>query len=314
MEEPCDHKNNKNKHMKKLSIILALLITTISCKGNENKPADSLSIKTEQNKLKRYQLESGIIHFTSTISGNVLGSTMTGAGTETIYFKDWGAIELKDEKSSETTHIKIFGKTKEETKNKHTINKLDNGEWYIVDFDRKEITAKRSMPIDMITAFHPDSDAGDAGKEMIKGLGGKKIGEENYMGYPCEIWEAMGVKQWVHKHITLKIETTVMGITTSKKATKIEFNIAVPDKYFTLPDFPIIEEESVFNNEEMNIEKGDMEDINANMEMLSKLTYEEWKKMALADESDEEMQQMSEEELHQTYDMIQKMVKMRKGN
>ena len=57
-----------------------------------------------------------------------------------------------------------------------------------------------------------------------------------------------------------------------------------------------------------------MEDIDANMEMLSKLSFEQWKKMALADESDEEMQNMSEEELRQTYDMIQKMVKMRKGN
>ncbi|UMB59826.1 hypothetical protein MHL31_12150 [Lutibacter sp. A80] len=300
--------------MKKLSIILALFIVTISCKGNENKPADSLSIKTEQNKLKRYQVESGIIHFTSTISGKVLGSTMTGIGTEIIYFKDWGAIELKDEKSSETTHIKIFGKTKEETTTKHTINKLDNGQWYTVDFNRKEITARRSIPIDMITAFHPDSDAGDAGKEMIKDLGGKKIGEENYMGYPCEIWEAMGVKQWVHKHITLKIETTVMGVTTSKKATKIEFNIAVPDKHFKLPDFPIKKEESFFDNEDMNFNMDDMEDIDEKMDMLSKMSFEEWKKISLADESDEEMQNMSEEELRKTYDMIQKMVKMRKGN
>lgn len=299
--------------MKKISIILALFIVTISCKGNENKPVDSLATKTEQNKLNRYQVESGIIHFTSTISGNVLGSTMTGEGTETIYFKDWGAIELKDEKSSETTQIKIFGKTQNETTTKHIINKLDNGEWYTVDFDRKEIIAKRAIPIDMITAFHPDSDAGDAGKEMIKGLGGKKIGEENYMGYQCEIWEAMGVKQWVYKHVTLKIETTVMGITTSKKATNIEFNIAVPDKHFKLPDFPIKKEESFFDNEDMNFDMNDMEDMDANMEMLSKLTYEEWKKMALADESDEEMKNMSEEELRQTYDMIQKMVKMRKG-
>lgn len=300
--------------MKKINIILALFIITISCKGNENKPADSLAVKIEQNKLKRYQVESGIIHFTSTISGKILGSTMTGTGTETIYFKDWGAIELKDEKSSETTHIKFFGKTKEETTTKHTVNKLDNGEWYTVNFERKEITAKRSMPIDMITAFHPDSDAGDTGKEMVKSLGGKKIGEENYMGYPCEIWEAMGVKQWVHKHITLKIETTVMGITTSKKATNIEFNIAVPDKYFKLPDFPIKKEESFFSNEEMNFDMDNMEDMDANMDKLSKLSFEEWKKMALSDKDDEEMQHMSEDELRQTYNMIQKMAKMRKGN
>ncbi len=297
--------------MKKLSILLVLFIVTISCKGNENKPVDSLTVKTEQNKLKRYQVESGIIHYTSTISGKVLGNTMSGSGTESVYFKDWGAIELRDEKSSETNEIKIFGNTKKDTKNKHIINKLDNGEWYIVDFDKKEITATRSLPIDAITAFHPESDAGDTGKEMYKSLGGEKIGEENYRGYNCEIWEAMGVKQWVYKHITLKIESTIMGITTSKKATSIEFNISVPDAKFELPDYPIIKQESFFDNEEVGAE---MEDIDANMEVISKLSFEEWKKMALADKEDEEMQQMSDQELRETYDMIQKMVKLRKGN
>jgi len=36
-------------------------------------------------------------------------------------------------------------------------------------FDRKEITAQRSIPTDMITAFHPDADAGDVGRDIIKG-------------------------------------------------------------------------------------------------------------------------------------------------
>lgn len=300
--------------MKKLSIILALCIVTISCKGNENKPIDSITVKTEQNKLKRYQVESGIIHYTSTISGKVLGNTMSGTGTESVYFKDWGAIELRDEKSTETNEMKLFGKTNKETKNKHVINKLDNGEWYIVDFDKKEITATRSLPIDAITAFHPESDAGDTGKEMLKGLGGKKIGEENYMGYNCEIWEAMGVKQWVYKHITLKIESTVMGITTSKKTISVEFNISVPDANFKLPDYPIIKQESFFDNEDVSFDMNDMEDLDANMDKISKLSFEEWKKMALADDADEEMQNMSEEELREMYDMMQKMLKMRKGN
>ncbi|SDW15017.1 hypothetical protein SAMN05444411_101163 [Lutibacter oricola] len=300
--------------MKKLSIIIALFTIIVSCKGNENKPADSLAInstKSDQNKLKRYQVKSGIIHYTSTISGKVLGNTMSGTGTESVYFKDWGAIELRDEKSTETSSMKFFGKTKKETTNKRVINKLDNGEWYIVDFDRKEITATRSLPIDAITAFHPESDAGDTGKQMVKGLGGKKIGEETFMGYNCEIWEALGVKQWVYKHITLKIESTVLGVTTSKKATSIKFNISVPDSHFKLPDFPIVKQESFLSNDDIDF---DMEDIDANLEKVGKLSYSEWKKMALADKDDEEMQNMSEEELRQTYDMIQKMVKMRKGN
>ncbi len=50
------------------------------------------------------------------------------------------------------------------------------------------------------------------------------------------------------------------------------------------------------------------------MEKMSKMSFEEWKKMALKDKEDEEIQNMSEEELRQTYNMIQKVIKMRKGN
>lgn len=303
--------------MKKLLFILSLIIAVTSCKGNENKTEDSLVVKNTnaaEQQLKRYQVKSGIIHYTSNISGKVLGNTMSGTGTESVYFKDWGAIELRDEKSTETNEIKFFGKTKKETTNKHVVNKLDNGEWYIVDFDKKEITATRSLPIDAIKAFHPQSDAGETGKEMFKDLGGKKIGEENYMGYHCEIWEAMGVKQWVYKHITLKIESAVMGITTSKTATSIEFDIPVADSYFKLPDYPIVKQESFFDNEEMSLGADELDELDASMDKIGKLSYEEWKEMALSDKEDEEMQNMSEDELRETYNMIQRMVKMRQGN
>ncbi|MBJ2174064.1 hypothetical protein JBL43_07440 [Aureibaculum sp. A20] len=288
--------------MKKSSLLIFLCATLVSCTGNSQK------------ELKRYQIKSGIVSYESTINGKVLGSTMSGSGTETIYFKDWGAIELKDEKSTQNTQTKIFGKKTEEKEESHIINKLDNGEWFTVDFDTKEIIAQRSIPMDMITAFHPDADAGDVGRGMIKNLNGKMIGEEDYMGYKCEIWEAMGVKQWVYKHFTLKIESTVMGITTSKKATNIQFDINVPDSNFELPDFPIKKTENFFSNENFDEDMDmDMESIDEDMDKLSKLSFTEWKKMALADKEDDEMQNMSEKELREMYDMIQKMVKMRQG-
>lgn len=285
-----------------MSIIICLATVLVSCESHSQKA------------LKRYQIESGIVKYESTITGKVLGSTMSGSGTETVYFKDWGAIELKDEISSQTTQTKFLGNEKNETTETHRINKLDNGEWYTADFDRKEITAQRSLPMDMIVAFHQDADAGDVGRDMIKGLNGKIIGKEDYMGYPCEIWEAKGIKQWVYKHFTLKIESTVMGITTSKKATSIQFDIPVTDNYFELPDFPIVETERFFTNEGFDEDMDtDMDTIDEDMNKLSKLSFEEWKVMALEDKEDEEMQNMSEEELHEMYDMIQKMIKMRTG-
>ncbi len=72
------------------------------------------------------------------------------------------------------------------------------------------------------------------------------------------------------------------------------------DSYFELPDFPIVKTESFLSNEDFN---EDMESIDENMDKLSKLSFEEWK----------EMQNMSEAELRDMYDMIQNMIKMRKG-
>jgi len=295
--------------MKKLSILLSLFIV-FSCKGNENNTADSLGTANKQeNKLKRYEVKSGIIKYTSTSTGKVMGAVIKGSGTESVYFKDWGAIELIEEQSSQTTTTKIFGKTSTQTTNTHTISKLDNGENYHVDFDKKQIYLRRDMAMDLTKAFHPNADAGAVGKNMLQGMGGKKIGNEKFLGYNCEVWDIMGAKQLMYKGVVLKLEMTVIGITTIKEATSAKFNISVSDNNFQLPDFPIQKEEGFLDNTAF---ENDMEDMNDNMDKISKMSFEEWKKLALADKEDEEMQNMSEEELRQTYDMIQKMIKMRK--
>jgi len=295
--------------MKKLSIILSLLIAITSCKGNEKNTVDSLAfINKQENKLKRYEVKSGIIQYNTSTSGNVLGSVIKGSGTESVYFKDWGAIELIEEQSSQTTTAKIFGKTSTQTTNTHTISKLDNGESYYVDFDKKQIYLRRDMAMDITKVLHPKADAGDVGKNMLEGIGGKKIGNENYLGYDCEVWDVKAGKQWMYKGVVLKIEMTALGLTTIKEATSAKFNISVSDKNFKLPNFPVQKEEGFLNNTAF---ENDMEDMNANMDKISKMSFEEWKKMALTDKDDDEIQNMSEEELRQTYDMIQKMVKMK---
>ena len=279
-----------------LSIIVVSLITI------------EKTYASEQNKLKRYELKSGIVQYKSTTSGKVLGSTVTGSGTESLYFKDWGAIELIEETSSQTTNTKIFGRKSSETTNTHTINKLDNGKSYHVDFDRNKITLTRDMAMDMTTAFHPDGDAGEVGKSMLESMGGEKVGNEKFLGYDCEIWDLMGTKQWIYKGITLKTAVTLLGITTTKEATSATFNESVADKHFDLPDFPVTKLDGFVEDDEF---EEDMEDMDEKMDKLSKMSYEEWKAMAVA--NDEELKQMSDEELRQTYDMFQKMIKMRSG-
>lgn len=281
--------------MKKISILLSIIVAFVSCNGNS------------QNKLKRYDVKSAIIEYNTTTSGKTFGSTIKGTGTESLYFKDWGAIELIEEKSTQTTVTKIFGKGKTQTTSTHVIKKLDNGESYHADFDKKVIYLTRDLAMDMMK--QSNTDAGDAGKSMLESIGGEKVGNEDFMGYNCEVWNIPGGKQWMYKGIVLKMDMKVFGVRTVKEATSAKFNVSVPSKNFKLPNFPIQKMDGYMSNDEYDDE---LEEMDANMGKLQNLSFKDWKKMAT--ENDEEMRAMSDEELRQTYDMIQKMIKMRKGN
>lgn len=279
--------------MKKLSIILSLAIVLISCKGNS------------QNTIKRYDIKSGIIEYKTTITGKVMGSKISGSGEENLYFKDYGAVEIKEVTSSQTSVMKFFGKEKKETTTSHTMSKIDNGKTYIVDFDNELITSTNNMGIALMGN---KADAQQTGKDIMIAMGGEKVGDETFMGYKCEIWSLMGAKQWLHKGVMLKLEATTLGIKTLTEAISVKLDVSVPDEKFNLPKFKIQESEIQMDTSEF--EEG-MDGMDAEMEKIAKMSYEEWKKGAIA--NDEEMREMSEEELRQTYDMIQRMIKMKKG-
>ena len=281
--------------MKKISILLSLVVALVSCNGNS------------QNQLKRYSVKSGNVAYKTTISGKIMGGTITGNGTEKLYFKNWGATELKEEESTQTTHIKFFGKEKTNSTSKHSMNKLDNGESYSVDFDNKTITAGSDMAMNLMKQSNTDAD--EAGKSMLEFMGGKKIGDETYQGYNCEVWEIMNGKQWIYKGVMLKMEMTVLGVKTVTEATSAKFDVSVPDANFKLPDFPIQKTEGFMDNEEFNTE---LDEMNEGLDKIKNLSFEEWK--AMATKNDPEMKEMRDEELRQTYDMIQKMAKMGIGN
>ncbi len=281
--------------MKKISIILSLAVLLVSCNGNS------------QNTLKRYEVKSGIVKYTNTISGKILGGKVKGSGTENLYFKNWGAVELKEVQSAQTTTMKFFGKVKTETTSTHAINKLDNGESYLADFDKKITYVGRDLAMDMFKKS--GTDAGKTGKNMLESVGGKIIGNENVLGYNCDVWDINGAKQWMYKGVVLKLDITVFGIRTLTVATSAKFDVSVAASNFKLPDFPIQKMEGFMDNQEF---EGEMDDMNDNMDQISKLSFKEWKKMAT--KNDPEMKEMSDEELRQTYDIIQKMMKLRKGN
>lgn len=284
--------------MKNLSIFFSLLFAISGCSGNA------------QNKLKRYDIKSGIVEYVTTTSGKVMGSTIDGSGTETLYFKDWGALELKESMLSQTTTMKFLGNTSTETEETHTMVKLDNGESYSVDFNKETIYATRDLAMDMIMENQADGNAREIGESMLESMGGKKTGTEKFLGYTCDVWEIMGGKQWIHKGLMLKMEMNAMGISTKTEATSVKLDVSVPDDNFNLPDFPIQEIETFMSNDDES--PYDAEEMEEGMKMMEGLSFEEYKQMVR--EGDPEMQDASEEELRYSYDMMQKMLKLRNDN
>lgn len=294
--------------MKKINIMFLLCLAIVGCKGNDKNTLDSAltSSQDQEKQLKRYETESGNITYESTISGKVMGSIISGEGKETLYFKNWGAVEVKEKESSQTTTTVIFGNKSTQSTNAHTMHKLDNGKTYSVDFSRKEIRKMDDMAMEMTKMFQKNGDAGKVGKELFESMGGKLIGSEVVLGYECQIWDLTGIKQWMYKGVLLKSEATIAGIKTDIVAKTAKFNGSIPDMRFDLPDYSVIEEESLMGTESFDV---DIDEMEKDMDRVKEMSYEEWRKLATAD--DPEMQAMSEEDLKQMYDTMQKMIQMR---
>lgn len=177
--------------------------------------------------IKRYEIKSGIIEYTITQSGNMMGMSINGKGTAKTAFKEWGNIELHSEESVTTTmgqkeHDKI-------------MTKVDNGKVFVVDFNQKVIY--EYTPDLLANSEHKDLIK--TGKEVLTSMGAKKIGEEKFMGYACEVWQMMHVKLWLYKGIMLKSEADMMGIKHTTVATKIDLDASVSENDLALPNFPI---------------------------------------------------------------------------
>ena len=199
--------------MKQIKILAVLLL--------------AFTMTTLSAQTKRYEIKSGIVEYKITQSGNMMGVQIQGSGTAKTAFKNWGEVELHTEDSQTVT----MG-----TKERNRITtKIENGKVYTVDFDQKVIYEQNVQ--DMMHA--QDKQLVMTGKEAMASMGGKQIGEENFKGYACEIWEVMQVKVWLHKGVMLKSEADIMGMKNATVATKISFNVSVPDAALQLPDFPI---------------------------------------------------------------------------
>ena len=81
-------------------------------------------------------------------------------------------------------------------------------------------------------------------KYMTKGL--VKKGQEEIVGYTCDIWEGYGVRKCIYKGIPLLVEHYLLGVYYQKKANHVTFNIEPDASACVIPNYPV-EKFALFN-------------------------------------------------------------------
>ena len=295
--------------MKHFIYLLGLLLigSHYACQNSSHDKSKTLSqnmTKSDNPMLKRYHVKSGIVKYKTRINGKVMGSTIEGTGTQELYFKNWGDTELKKSEEKKVTHINIFGQKKTEVENTKTIDKLENGKSFTVDEKNKVIYVRQDPAMNMMKNMKQE-DVSAVGESMLESLGGKKIGTGKVLGYTCDIWDIPGGKQWIYKGVPLKIQMSIMGITTTNEATEAKFNISVPDKYFKLPDYPVQQMPGFQNTPNQS------KDMKQGAEKFRKMSFKQYKAM-LQKEDPEAFKNMSENDLKMSYQLMQKMAQQMK--
>lgn len=180
---------------------------------------------------RRYQIESGIVEYQMSGGQN---------GSETIYFDRWGMREAKYTR----TEISFSGITQKT----NTLTLID-GEWiYVLDMDKRTGTKTKNTLLKTIAEKTGKKDFGEIGEQMLRDMGGEKIGSEEIAGKPCDVWEVkrLGSRSWVWKSIALKTQVKLGGLEMTSVATLIEEGVSIPEDKFALPsDVNITESEGI---------------------------------------------------------------------
>ena len=187
-------------------------------------------------KMKRYEIKSGKVMYDISTSGNVMGMVQIEMkGTKKVTFDDYGLKHLVEE--DKVTKEVAMGQAKEDKS--HTTQYMNDDFIYSVDFKKKKIMRIKNPAMEMMKMFGDEKSMKKTGEEMMKSMGGKKTGTDKVLGYTCEVWDMMGVKQCIYKGIPLRVESNIMGMKNMEIATKADFDISIHKDDFKLPDFPI---------------------------------------------------------------------------
>lgn len=173
----------------------------------------------------RYDVKSGMVEYEIMGSGEVMGSATTVSGTGKLYFKDFGNVELTDEKIQQT----VLGDKEEE----RMISKIMGDKIYTVDFT-DEVVYTQKMVID-----DENANLNVRNKEAFISMGAKNLGTEEILGYKCDVWQLGEDKIWVYNSVPLKIISKSLGLVQTQVAKLAVFDITIKEDKFKLPPFPV---------------------------------------------------------------------------
>ncbi len=188
------------------------------------------------NQMKLYDVKSGKITYEIKGSGKISGQKMQSMGKKRMIFDAYGAQHITEENTIDKQTVMrevMITKT-------HTMTYLKGSMAYYVSFENRRIRRTGNMAASLMGE---GKDMKQTGEELMKKMGGKKTGTDKVLGYTCDVWNLVSTKQCIYKGIPLRVETNMRGIKNTVIATKAEFDIALSDDDFKLPDFPIYDTE-----------------------------------------------------------------------
>ena len=206
--------------------------------------------------LKRYEVKSAKILYAIRGSGDVMGMVQTETkGKKRLIFADYGAKEI-------TELVKVTKTTtngKSEVQKHHSLQYMNGSILYSVNFKRKKIIRMKNPALAMGALFGGGKSMAKRGNEMMKKMGGKMIGKDKVLGYSCDVWDLMGIKQCIYKGIPLKIESNIMGQKSTEVAVEAKFNLSLDAKEFKLPAYPLVDK----RGNALALDRGRLEEIDA---------------------------------------------------
>ena len=181
----------------------------------------------------RYDVKSAIVEYEIAGSGEVMGNKASLSGTSKLYFKNFGELELSEEKIVQSAN----GDEEEE----HNITKIVGTKMYNVDFNEKVIYQQEMVQDEENPLLNLKN------SDTLISMGAKKIGSESVLGYKCDIWQLGEDKIWIYNTVPLKFISKSLGLVQIQEAKLAVFNVDIKDDKFKLPSFPVKAVDDVLN-------------------------------------------------------------------